>query len=77
MKELELDTDEFIKEYHLKRLLQLKQEQERRLKLSRLCLNIIAFSSDNAGKTHRTVELNDDTCKSYWHANHMNPLIDP
>ncbi|XP_068714592.1 phosducin-like protein isoform X2 [Montipora capricornis] len=34
LKELELDTDEFIKQYHLKRLLQLKQEQERRLKLS-------------------------------------------
>ncbi|XP_074610230.1 phosducin-like protein [Acropora palmata] len=35
LKELELDTDEFLKQYHLKRLLQLKQEQERRLKLSR------------------------------------------
>lgn len=35
LKELELDTDEFIQQYHLQRLLQLKQEQERRLKLSR------------------------------------------
>ena len=35
LKELELDTDEFIQQYHLQRLLQLKQEQENRLKLNR------------------------------------------
>lgn len=35
LKELELDTDEFIQQYHLQRLLQLKEEQERRLKLNR------------------------------------------
>ena len=43
LKELELDTDEFIKEYHLQRLLQLKQEQERRLKLSRFCLTLFIY----------------------------------
>ena len=36
LKELELDTDEFIQQYHLQRLLQLKEEQERRLQLNRL-----------------------------------------
>lgn len=34
LKELELDTDEFIQQYHLQRLLQLKEEQERRLQLN-------------------------------------------
>ena len=34
--ELDLETDEFVQKYHLQRLLQLKQEQERRLKLNRL-----------------------------------------
>lgn len=35
LKELELDADEFIQQYHLQRLLQLKQEQEQRLQLNR------------------------------------------
>ena len=44
LKELELDTDEFIQQYHLQRLLQLKQEQERRHQLNRFIIFSVNYT---------------------------------
>jgi len=35
MKELEIEEDEFLKQYHFKRLLQMKEEQDRKISENR------------------------------------------
>ena len=38
LKELEEEEDAFLQQYHLRRLLQMKEEQEKRLSISRSVL---------------------------------------
>ena len=43
MKELEIEEDEFLQQYHLKRLMEMKKEQETRLAMSRYIQRVYYF----------------------------------
>lgn len=40
MKELEIEDDEFLQQYHMKRLMEMKKEHEKRIAMSRCRMGV-------------------------------------